>query len=272
MLEKAGSFTWCAVSLILLHIVGGGIFSWLERDSELARYEKNREFYDHMKELYEFKNCKEEFFKEMKFCKRQHEFNGELKRLLELSGREMQDHRKWTFFGASFFVSTLVSTLGYGDLHPETPVGKVFAVVFGLLGMPVMGYVVSRTGGFLIDKMPMWCFEGKRRQVFVLISLMVVFILVGGLTFTALEGWTFIEACYFSTCTMMMIGFGDFLPTYALSRIVTMGFIVLGLGVGASFAAVLQVHLDVRGEAFASHLNSWYQSVKSECSHGGLQD
>jgi len=262
------NFTWCLVSLLALHIVGGGIFSWLERDAELAHYERNRDFYHKMREMYEFEHCHEPFYKHMDFCKKQKEFNHQLKEFFERSGNEMKDRGMWTFFGSTFFVSTLVTTLGYGTFHPRTPSGQLFTVVFGLVGIPVMGYVLSQVGGFIIDTWLPMCpvLDMKHRRILVLFGLMVCFILVGGMAFVLLEGWTYIEACYFSACTLMMIGFGDYLPSRDISRLVTMVFIVLGLGVAASLIALLQFGIQIRGEHFASRLNSWYGAVIRDCS------
>merc|ERR1719446_947857 len=111
----------------------------------------------------------------------------------------------------------------------------------------------------------------RERRIAVLCGLLVTFILMGGVLFKSLEAWSFLESCYFSAMTLMSIGFGDFLPTSFTSRLAASIFILLGLGVASSFIALLQVHVQLRGEVFAKHLTSWYNTVTSECG-GGNED
>mmetsp|Transcript_84814 Transcript_84814/g.274733 ORF Transcript_84814/g.274733 Transcript_84814/m.274733 type:complete len:290 (+) Transcript_84814:109-978(+) len=268
--KELGSLTWCISTLLLLYVVGGGVFSWLERGAELEHYQRNRLFYRQMRDMYEFDKCEEEWFRSTAFCRRQQEFSRVLERFFERSGNEMRDREKWTFFGSVFFVSTLVTTLGYGNFHPRTPGGQLFTVAFGLIGIPLMGYVLSRVGSFVAEVWMPMCpsIETKTRRLVVLCSLLVVFILLGGLLFFLLEGWPFLAACYFSALTLMSVGFGDLLPTSTPSRLATMLFVMLGLGVAASFIALLQLHVEVRGERFARHLSSWYGAVAAECGRG----
>eukprot|EP00927_Polykrikos_kofoidii_P068248 TRINITY_DN63606_c0_g1_i1.p1 TRINITY_DN63606_c0_g1~~TRINITY_DN63606_c0_g1_i1.p1 ORF type:complete len:302 (+),score=63.84 TRINITY_DN63606_c0_g1_i1:168-1073(+) len=273
MKPEISTLSWCIGTLLLLYAVGGAIFSNLEREKELETYERNRALYHHMRDLYEFDHCGKAPFAGMDFCKRQQEFNGKLQEFFEHGGTEMKDHERWTFFGSAFFITTLVTTLGYGNLHPNTPEGQLFTVVFGLIGIPLMGYVLSRIGCFVVDiwlpALPL-ALDTKTKRILVLCSLMVFLILLGGVLFHNLEGWTFLEACYFSACTLMTVGFGDFLPgAHPLSRPVAMVFILLGLGVAASVIALLQIHVEIRGEHFAKQLHSWYGAVASEC--GGVE-
>lgn len=268
---QVSTFYWCIVSLLVLHFSGGAIFSWLEREAELEFYKRNQFFYRQMREMYEFDGCKEEWSQSMDFCKKQKAFAHRLKEFYERSGNEMVDHERWTFAGAVFFVSTLVTTLGYGTYHPRTTEGQAFTVVFGLIGIPVMGYVLSQIAKTVVGVWMPMCpsIEARHRRIFVLFCLLIMLILLGGVVFSFLEPWTFLEACYFSTCSLLSIGFGDYIPRSQTSRAVTMVFVMLGLGVAASFIALLQIHVEIRGEHFALHLNSWYDAVSKS---GGEED
>eukprot|EP00401_Gymnodinium_catenatum_P007201 CAMPEP_0117492920 /NCGR_PEP_ID=MMETSP0784-20121206/18832_1 /TAXON_ID=39447 /ORGANISM="" /LENGTH=309 /DNA_ID=CAMNT_0005287759 /DNA_START=100 /DNA_END=1029 /DNA_ORIENTATION=- len=262
---------WCVATLVVLYLVGGGVFTWLERDAELATYEKHRDLFKQMRELYEFDRCGEVPFSHMDFCKQQQEFKGMLEEFFERAGTEMKDHKKWTFFGSAFYITTLVTTLGYGNLHPQTPGGQLFTVLFGLIGIPAMGFVLSHIGQLVVNVWMPACplaLETRTKRIVVLSSLMVMFILLGGFVFTFMEGWSLLESLYFSACTLMSIGFGDLLPQRPGSRVATVVFIMLGLGVAASLIAILQIHVEIRGEHFARRLDDWYDTVASECSRG----
>merc|ERR1719263_655110 len=204
--------------------------------------------------------------KEMKFCKKQQEFHELLKEFFERNGNEMEDRKMWTFSGSVFFVITLVTTLGYGNYHPRTPQGQMFTVLFGIIGLPVMCYVLSHFGRLIVDVwMPICpCIGSRERRIGVLCAVLVAFILLGGALFKALENWSFLESCYFSAMTLMSIGFGDFLPSSFTSRLAASIFIIAGLGVASSFIALLQVHVQLRGEVFAKQLSTWYNTVTSD--------
>jgi len=271
---EASNIAWCVGTLFVLLVSGGGVFSWLERPAELKHYQRNAFFYNQMRELYEMKACKQEWMKGMKFCRKQEEFHTLLKEFFERNGNEMKDKKMWTFSGAVFFVITLVTTLGFGNFHPRTPQGQMFTVLFGLVGLPVMCYVLSHFGRLIVEVWMPICplVRTRQRRIGVLCVVMVAFILVGGVLFKGLESWTFLQACYFSAMTLMSIGFGDFLPTTFYSRLAASIFILLGLGVASSFIALLQVTVQIRGEVFAKHLTSWYDTVTSECGHPGESD
>lgn len=271
---EASNIVWCITSLAVLLISGGYIFSMLERNAELEHYQRNKFFYQQMRELYEMKACKQDWMKEMKFCKKQEEFHSLLKQFFERNGNEMEDRKMWTFSGSVFFVITLVTTLGFGNFHPRTPQGQLFTMIFGIIGLPVMCYVLSHFGRLIVDVWMPVCstINTRERRIGVLCVVLIVFIFVGGALFQSLEGWSLLESCYFSAMTLMSIGFGDFLPTSFYSRLAASIFILLGLGVASSFIALLQVHVQIRGELFAKHLSSWYNTVTTECSGGNSDE
>lgn len=58
--------------------------------------------------------------------------------------------------------------------------------------------------------------------------------------FMYLEGWHFIDALYYTVATITTVGYGDFVPTHLLSRIIaviymvlTIPFVLISMGVVA---------------------------------------
>lgn len=51
--------------------------------------------------------------------------------------------------------------------------------------------------------------------------IFVILIAIGIMLFTGLEGWSTVDAFYFTVSTMTTVGFGDLVPTHDLSKIVT---------------------------------------------------
>ena len=53
----------------------------------------------------------------------------------------------WSLFPRALsFVVTLITTIGYGNISPHTPWGRVFCIAYALLGIPLMLIVISRSG------------------------------------------------------------------------------------------------------------------------------
>jgi voltage-gated potassium channel len=66
--------------------------------------------------------------------------------------------------------------------------------------------------------------------------LLVVSLFLGGTIFyCATEGWDVIDSLYFSTTTLATVGFGDFVPTHWYSKLFTVVYILVGVGILVAF-------------------------------------
>lgn len=64
-----------------------------------------------------------------------------------------------------------------------------------------------------------------------LLALTFVLIMAASLFYWYAEGWSFLDAVYFSVITIATIGYGDLAPQTALGKIFTIGYVFCGLGV-----------------------------------------
>ena len=62
--------------------------------------------------------------------------------------------------------------------------------------------------------------EFKISILFLFLTILF-FLLTGTLIFSWMEGWSLIDSFYFVTMTATTVGYGDFTPTHALSKIIT---------------------------------------------------
>lgn len=73
------------------------------------------------------------------------------------------------------------------------------------------------------------------------------FILISGtFAFHFIEGWTYLDAFYFSFVTLTTIGFGDFAPQTDEGKIFTVIYIVVGLGMILGFINAVFEHYSGR--------------------------
>lgn len=73
----------------------------------------------------------------------------------------------------------------------------------------------------------------------VLSALVFICIVVGTVFYRLVEGWSWIDCMYFSLVTLTTVGYGDLSPTTDLSKIFTMVYILIGLGIFLVFVNTL---------------------------------
>ena len=79
--------------------------------------------------------------------------------------------------------------------------------------------------------------EGK-----VLVVGTVSILAIGTVAYSVLEGWTPVDALYFSVVTLATVGYGDFHPTTEAGRLFTIVYILVGIGILAGFVSELTKH------------------------------
>ncbi len=52
----------------------------------------------------------------------------------------------WTFLDAAYYTTVTLATVGYGDFHPTTDLGKVGAIVLIFTGVSTALYVITHLG------------------------------------------------------------------------------------------------------------------------------
>lgn len=80
--------------------------------------------------------------------------------------------------------------------------------------------------------------------------LLLFTLFLGTVFYWQVEEWSFLDSLYFCVMTVATIGYGDFAPTTDVSKVFTIGFAILGIGLFASFVAKLvALRLDLHIQA-----------------------
>uniref|UniRef100_A0A8D2P116 Potassium channel domain-containing protein n=1 Tax=Zosterops lateralis melanops TaxID=1220523 RepID=A0A8D2P116_ZOSLA len=108
------------------------------------------------------------------------------------------EESNWDFSNSFFFAGTVVSTIGYGTLHPKTAGGQIFCVFFALFGIPLNIVFLHRKKITFLT------------LLFFLVTGILVFLCLPSVFFQITEGWSYSEGIYFAFITLSTIGFGDY--------------------------------------------------------------
>lgn len=155
----------------------------------------------------------------------------------------------WTYYNSFFFALTTLSTIGYGNLSPTSNHGKIWVIIYSLIGIPFNGIVLTHLGDFFGSKFLRAHHRYKNHTyesritliidiLIYLIPGMAVFILAPSVIFIYYENWTFIESIYYSFVSLTTIGYGDFVagqtpstsPYEIFYKIFLIVWIMFGLG------------------------------------------
>lgn len=58
----------------------------------------------------------------------------------------------WSWLDSYFFTVVTLSTVGYGELVPATPMGKIGTTMFILLGLGIFAVAIQQFGAFAVKK------------------------------------------------------------------------------------------------------------------------
>lgn len=121
-----------------------------------------------------------------------------------------------------YSLSLINSIVGYGHSTPRTNGGKLFCIVYALIGIPLNIVMFQSIGErfnigiTIVLKKVKKCIKLKKDQVTqteltILASFLCTAVLLGGAgAFYYFESWEFTDAFYYCFITMSTIGFGDF--------------------------------------------------------------
>ena len=85
-----------------------------------------------------------------------------------------------------------------------------------------------------------------------LVVLTLLALLSGMLFYHWVEGWGYLDSLYFSVITLSTVGYGDLVPTTPMSKLFTIGYVFLGIGLLVSlFTRIADALVKARQEHLA---------------------
>lgn len=82
----------------------------------------------------------------------------------------------------------------------------------------------------------------KDKEYLQLLWVSGLIVIIGTLCYHYIEGWSWIDAAYFSVITLTTIGYGDFSPQTTFGKVFTIFYILIGVGVVLGFINTIYLH------------------------------
>jgi voltage-gated potassium channel len=77
---------------------------------------------------------------------------------------------------------------------------------------------------------------GRDPRVRPVAAWMATLLVIGPVFYHVVEGWGWIDSIYFSVMTLGTVGYGDLSPSTPASKIFTIAYLLLGIGILVAFA------------------------------------
>ncbi|CAK9156814.1 unnamed protein product [Ilex paraguariensis] len=130
---------------------------------------------------------------------------------------------------AIYFCVVTMTTVGYGDLVPDSIMAKLLACMFVFTGMALVGFVLSKAADYIVEKEELLLVKaihlrekfgpaeilkevetnGVRYKLLTTLILLFVLVIVGTLFLHQIEGLNLFDAFYCVCSTITTLGYGD---------------------------------------------------------------
>ncbi|KAL8129144.1 hypothetical protein V2J09_018299 [Rumex salicifolius] len=120
-----------------------------------------------------------------------------------------------------YYCVVTMTTVGYGDLVPDTAVTKLLACAFVFSGMALVALVLSKAADYLVEKQETLLFKAfhlrggdkaptrVKYKCFMIGAVLLVLMAVGTAVLIVVEGKDAVDAFYCVCCTITTLGYGD---------------------------------------------------------------
>ncbi|XP_078050669.1 potassium channel subfamily K member 15-like [Augochlora pura] len=169
---------------------------------------------------------------------------------------------RWSVLQAVFFASTVLTTIGYGNVVPSTGWGRIFCIFFAFVGIPLTLIVIADWGklfagavvkiGLAVkSKLPCRCSLSclptnlaGRRSLGALAAIVFLFLYLAcgaGMFMLWEDDWDFFDGFYFCFVTMTTIGFGDLVPKKPKYTLLCTLYILVGLALTSTIIELVRL-------------------------------
>ena len=89
----------------------------------------------------------------------------------------------------------------------------------------------------------------SKEIVFIIPAILFFLMIFGGAyIYTLIEGWSYLDAVYFTVSTATTLGYGDFVPITSIGKLFTIVFAILIISLALYFFTLLGRYLMIEGK------------------------
>ncbi|XP_076941739.1 two-pore potassium channel 3-like [Bidens hawaiensis] len=170
---------------------------------------------------------------------------------------------------ALYFCIVTMCTIGYGDILPDTPVSKLFSIMFVLVGFGFIDILLSSMVSYVLDLQENYLLSsltnGKKRyhpeyiidfkkgrmrirtKVGLALGVVVLCIGLGVAVLHYVEKLGWLDSCYLSVMSVTTVGYGDIAFSSAVGRVFACVWLLVStLAVARAFLYLAEARVDRR--------------------------
>uniref|UniRef100_A0A7N0RC36 Potassium channel domain-containing protein n=1 Tax=Kalanchoe fedtschenkoi TaxID=63787 RepID=A0A7N0RC36_KALFE len=162
-------------------------------------------------------------------------------------GHHIKGKKTNAVLDAVYLSVVTMTTVGYGDLVPDSVFTKLMACAYVFLGMALVGLLLANAADYLVERQEMLLAkalldvteEGETKKVkykcVTVVVILSVLVAVGISVLMWVENLSFVDAFYCACCTVSTLGYGDVSFTTTIGRIFAVFWIPAGTLCAAQF-------------------------------------
>lgn len=147
--------------------------------------------------------------------------------------------KTYTTLDAIYLCVVTMTTVGYGDLVPNSVPTKLLACAFVFAGMALVALILSKAADYLVEKQQVLLikalkfsqevgeFDARKKiksnrlkyKILMIVIFLFVLIIVGTVFLSKVEGFDLVDSFYCVCCTITTLGYGDKSFTTVAGRI-----------------------------------------------------